>query len=120
MSNYALMTLVYLSQMHDLQTKKSGNLENAKVCSKLSLNTSVKHFTSVGADDGIEQGNRAIIVERIKGIATSNQTFKEFFLTASEMRRIVTSFCETSVLKKIKEGRGTSIINYLVQNKEEL
>ena len=119
MSNYALMTLVYLSQMHDLQTKKSGNLKNAKVC-KLSLNTSVKHFTSVGANDGIEQGNRVIIVERIKGIAISNQTLKEFFLTATEMRRIVTYFCETSVLKKIKEGRGTSIINYLVQNKEEL
>ena len=53
-------------------------------------------FTAIGSDHGIEQENRALkVIGGIKGIANSEVTLNEYFLTAVEMGNIVNNFCET-------------------------
>ena len=52
-------------------------------------------FTAIGSDHGIEQKNRALkVIGGIKGIANSEVTLNEYFLTAAGMRNIVNNFCE--------------------------
>ena len=95
MINYARMTPVYLSQMFNLkQTDKNtwDLLSNGGFC----VNKSKVPFTSIGADHGIEQENRALkVTGGIRGIAHNQQALNEYFLTTAEMGNIVESFCQT-------------------------
>ena len=53
-------------------------------------------FTAIGSDHGNEQENHALkVIGGIKGIANSEVTLNEYFLTAVEMGNIVNNFCET-------------------------
>ena len=89
------MTPGNLSQIYELQKKYLVTLKMLKF-GKFSVNKYGKAVTDVSTDRGIEQGNRPPkVVEGIKGIANSNQTLNEYFLTAAEMRSIVASFRET-------------------------
>ena len=52
-------------------------------------------FTSIGADHGIEQENRALkVLEGIKGISNSSECLEEYFLSAAEMNNVIADFCE--------------------------
>ena len=86
------MTPGNLSQIYELEKKYLVTLKMLKF-GKFSVN---KYEINVSADHGIEQGNRPPkVVQGIKGIANSNQTLNEYFLTAAEMRSIVVNFRET-------------------------
>ena len=89
------MTPVYLSQIFNLkQTDKNtwDLLSNGGFC----VNKSKVPFTSIGADHGIEQENRALkVTGGIRGIANNQQALNEYFLTTAEMGNIVESFCQT-------------------------
>ena len=52
-------------------------------------------FTSIGADHGIEQENRALkVLEGIKGISNSSECLEEYFLSAAKMNNVIADFCE--------------------------
>lgn len=95
MLNYARMTPVYLSQMFAVKETDFDTweyLSNGGFC----VNKSKVPFTSIGADHGIEQENRALkVVGGIWGISHNQQALNEYFLTTAEMGNIVESFCET-------------------------
>ena len=58
MLNYALMSLVYLSQM--MQMKGYDPTWDFFESGKFSVNISYVSFTAIGADRGIEQENRSL------------------------------------------------------------
>ncbi|XP_066928378.1 uncharacterized protein [Clytia hemisphaerica] len=95
MLNYARMTPVYLSQMFALEKADKETwelLSNGGFC----INKSHVPFSSIGADHGIEQENRALkVIGGIRGIAHNQQALDEYFLTTAEMGNLVETFCET-------------------------
>ena len=61
------------------------------------MNKSGTRFTAIGSDHRIEQENCGLkAIGGIKGIANSEVTLNEYFLTAAEMGNIVNNLCETS------------------------
>ena len=93
MTNYARMTPVYLSQMFYLK-ESHQRTRDTMFSGCFCVSKSEVPFTSIGADHGIEQENRALkVLGGIKGIANSSECLEEYFLSAAEMSNIIADFC---------------------------
>ena len=72
-----------------------------------SLNKSGNSFIAIGSDHDIEQENHALkVIDGIKGIANSEVTLNEYFLTAAEMRNIVNNFAKLLELTRTNQKEG--------------
>ena len=77
MTNYARMSPVYVSQMHELTEKDMASWELFEQ-GLFSVSKSDIPFTAIGCDHGIEQENRALkVFGGIKGIANSDGDLEE-------------------------------------------
>ena len=70
------------------------------------MNKSSTRFTAIGSDHSIEQENCGLkAIGRIKGIANSEVTHNEYFLTTAEMGNIVNNLCDTSGIHEIQSRK---------------
>ena len=85
MLNYARLIPVYLSRVIGLKGKDEETWEVLQR-GNFSVNKLSEPFSTIGADHGLEQQNRALkVLGGIKGIANSQTALDEFFMTAGEM-----------------------------------
>ena len=97
MLNYALMTPVYLAKMYEMK-EKDENIWVLLDAGGFSKNKSGTLFTAIGSDHSTEEENCGLkAIGGIKGIANSEVTLNEYFLTAAEMGNIVNNLCETGI-----------------------
>ena len=106
MLNHARMTPVHLEQMYELK-ENDKNIWAMLDAGGFSLNKSGNPFIAIGSDHGIEQENHTSkVIDGIKGIANSEVTLNEYFLTAAEMRNIVNSFAKLLELTRTNQKEG--------------
>ena len=98
--NYARMLPLYLSTMHETETKHpelwrefmNGNFCVTKGCIG---------FTSIAPDHGIEQENRTLkVIGGIVGITQNDKALDRFFLIAPELSKLLSQFSEQYDLRK--------------------
>ena len=95
MTNYARMSPVYFSQVHELREMDMATWELFEQ-GLFSVSKSDVPITAIGCDHAIEQENRALkVLGGIKGIANSDRGLEEYFLMAAELSNIIKDFCET-------------------------
>ena len=93
------LTPVYLSQMCQLRND-DPTIWNRFAEGEFSVNKSNVPLSATGADYALYQENRTVkVLGGIKGIANSQESLDEYFLTAAEMSNIVEQFCTSFLLE---------------------